>query len=114
MEGCFVIKASDARSWCHCPRRAWYDHRPPPDLIVGADPLDVLIAEAGRVHEDRIRTSLGGGVRGESPSHTQVLMAQGAPLIYQPAFEDHDLGLEGRPDFLIRSPHGDYQVADAK
>ena len=109
-----MIQASDARSWCHCPRRAWYDHRPPPDLIVGANPLDVLMAEAGRVHEDRIRNSLGGGVRAESPSHTQALMAQGAPLIYQPAFEDQQLGLEGRPDFLIRSPRGDYQVADAK
>lgn len=109
-----MIQASDARSWCHCPRRAWYDHRPPPDLIVGATPFDVLIAEAGQAHEAGIRAKLGGGVRAKSPAHTAALMAEGVPLIYQPAFEDHELCLEGRPDFLIRTPDGDYQVADAK
>ena len=109
-----MIKASDARSWCYCPRRAWYDHRPPPGLISSDDPFEVLIADAGQVHEARIRTSLGGGILAESPSHTRVLMAEGIPLIYQPAFEDHELDLEGRPDFLIRSSDGDYQVADAK
>lgn len=109
-----MIQASDARSWSHCPRRAWYDHRPPPDLIVGATPFDVLLAEAGQAHEAGIRAKLGGGVRAKSPAHTAALMAEGVPLIYQPAFEDHELGLEGRPDFLIRTPDGDYQVADAK
>ncbi len=109
-----MIQASDARSWCHCPRRAWYDHRPPPDLIIGATPFDVLIAEAGQAHEAEIRTKLGGGVRAKSPAHTAALMAEGVPLIYQPAFEDHELCLEGRPDFLIRTADGDYQVADAK
>jgi len=109
-----MIQASDARSWCHCPRRAWYDHRPPPDLIIGPTPFDVLIAKAGQAHEAGIRAKLGGGVRAKSPADTAALMAEGVPLIYQPAFEEHELGLEGRPDFLIRSPDGDYQVADAK
>lgn len=109
-----MIKASDARSWCYCTRRAWYDHRLPPGLPQRDDPFEALITEAGQAHEERIRTSLGGGILAESPAHTKALMAQGVPLIYQPAFEDNELDLEGRPDFLIRNPVGDYQVADAK
>lgn len=109
-----MIKASDARSWCYCQRRAWYDHHQPPGLIFEDDSFEALITEAGQAHEERIRASLGGGILAESPTHTKSLMAQGVPLIYQPAFEDNELDLEGRPDFLIRNADGDYQVADAK
>lgn len=109
-----TIRASDASSWCHCPRRAWYDHRPPANFVPTTDRFETLISEAGQAHESRVRGRLGASTQARSAEHTQALIKKGAPIIYQPAFVDDQLGLEGRPDFLIHKSKGGYQVADAK
>lgn len=108
------ISASDARSWRHCLRKVWYDHKPPKDFEVVEDHFEVLVQEFGKEHEDRVKTNFGGLVKANSVEHTQTLIDEGVPAIYQPHFVDTDLKVAGRPDFLIRTASGQYQIADAK
>jgi predicted RecB family nuclease len=111
-----VIRASDARSWKACVRRAWYDHYPPSGWSPPEpEEFDQLTAQAGVEHEKSVLRRLEAShqvVTAHSEVHTVELMRQGAAVIYQPQLADGDL--TGRPDFLIRLPSGDYQAADAK
>jgi uncharacterized protein len=109
-----VINASEAVTWVKCRRRAWFDRNPPSDLQVSIDPFDELIQQRGRAHEERIRDQYDSWTQAESLESTDLLIDQGTEVIYQPHLEDRNRGLRGRPDFLERTPSGEYQVADAK
>ena len=111
-----LIRATDARSWKECTRRAWYDRNPPS----GWSPpepqeFDTLTAEAGIEHEKIVLHRLEAMhtvVPARSQTHATELMREGVPVIYQAPLECNDL--VGRPGFLIRRASGDYQPADAK
>jgi uncharacterized protein len=111
-----VIRATDARSWKECTRRAWYDRNPPPGWSTPEpEEFDTLTMEAGIEHEQAVLRQLEAlhtVVPADSAEHVAELMRKGVPVIYQAPLE-HD-GIAGRPDFLIRHPSGDYQPADAK
>ncbi len=109
-----LINASEAFAWVKCRRRAWFDRNPPLALPAPADPFEALMQQRGRAHEERIRDRFDAWVEAESAEHTQSLMEQGTPVIYQPHLENPAMGLGGRPDFLERTPRGEYRVADAK
>ena len=54
-----AIRASDAKSWVHCPRRAWFD-RHPPDGYESIEPAEfdqLMIALGGR-HEWNVKRQL--------------------------------------------------------
>ena len=110
------IRASDARSWTACARRAWYDHYPPPGWTrPKPEEFDRLTAESGIEHEKSVLKRIEAQhpvVTAGSAEHTAELMRLGVPVIYQPMLDGD--GLSERPDFLIRLPSGLYEPADAK
>ncbi len=112
------IKPSDARSWLSCSRRVWFDNNPPPGMEqVEANPFDQLIMTLGMRHEWNVKRQMEKEhqvVEAVSPEHTKALMEAGVEIIYQPKLADEALGIVGDPDFLIRTPSGEYQAADAK
>jgi uncharacterized protein len=112
------IRASDARSWTECLRKVWYNHNPPPlQQKPEDDSMLEFFKEKGFKHEDIVLKELKKKYKVEeatSAAHTQQLMKQGAEVIYQPQFVDHQKKIVGHPDFLIKQDDGSYQVADAK
>ena len=75
-----TIRASDARSWKACIRRAWYDHHPPAGWTrPEPEEFDSLTAKAGADHEKAVLRRLEAVhpvVTAESPAHTTELIAQ--------------------------------------
>lgn len=112
------IKPSDARAWLSCHRRVWFDNNPPAEMErVEPNPFDELIIKLGVRHEWSVKRQLEKDnqlVEAVSPEHTKALMVAGVEIIYQPKLIDESLSIVGDPDFLIRTPSGDYQAADAK
>lgn len=112
------IKPSDARSWLLCKRRVWYDNFPPEGFEPAEpDPFDDLIMQMGINHEWGIKRDLEKQftvIEAVSNEHTLGLMKAGAEVIYQGELIDEELGIIGKPDFLIKQPSGEYQAADAK
>lgn len=108
------LHPSSAVSWKECPRKVWYEYHPPAETSAERDPFDALIAQRGLAHEEEVRRAIGAEELGIDARHTRELMAQGVPAIYQPVLRDDELKIDGRPDFLIRSPSGEYQAGDAK
>ena len=112
------IIASDIVPLSYCARRLWFDYHPPDGLAdVASDPYEQLILEMGIAHEAAVLSALTGRIKAVealSVAHTDQLLAEGAPLIYQPHLEDKSNGLFGKPDFLIRDDDGAYFAADAK
>lgn len=108
-----LIYASDAHQWDHCLRQAWFLFHPLEGPELEDDHFGKLIRALGEEHEAAILRTFVNPVTAESAAHTQALMKDLAPVIYQPRFIDESLGLAGNPDFLILSEDG-YQVADAK
>jgi uncharacterized protein len=106
--------ASDVRAWQHCHRRVWYDHNPPDGFVVEEDRFEELIKYFGELHENGVKERLGVMVEAKDAEHTRQLIEDRTPAIYQPKFVDEEIGLEGRPDFLLLQDDGVYQVADAK
>ena len=110
-----LIKPSDATAWVSCIRRAWLDlHQA---TYYEPDPFSQLLFDAGLQHEQRILTQLQSRhdvYQATSFEHTQILMDEGVPVIYQARLINHEVGLLGFPDFLIRHENGQYQAADAK
>jgi len=104
--------ASDAKSWKSCRRHAWYDLREP-DFRLAPDPFEQLILQAGMQHERSVLSTLGEYQTASDESHTAELMAAQVPLIYQPKFQDDELGVVAQPDFLILEDEG-YRAVDAK
>lgn len=113
-KGNIRIDASMAISWSHCPRKLWYDYNPPKDFEFKEDPFDKLVIEEGLKHEKRVLATFPSYVEAKSVEHTQELIKNNTPVIYQPVLENKELNIYGRPDFLIRTSSGEYQVADAK
>ncbi|MCB1935815.1 MAG: TM0106 family RecB-like putative nuclease [Nitrosomonas sp.] len=110
-----LIKPSDAASWVSCRRRAWLKMHKAADYET--DGFTKLLFEAGLRHEREVLRELQNEYavhRAKSFEHTENLMQEGAPVIYQAQLVNHDLGLVGSPDFLIRHDSGQYQPADAK
>ncbi len=112
------ISASDVVSFTHCPRRLWYDHNPPPGLIEEPlDPFDQLVMALGLEHEAAVRDRFAEEstvVEATSVEHTQQLIHEATPVIYQAHLSDGTGELYGIPDFLILLEDGAYQAADAK
>lgn len=112
-----LISAGDAKSWKHCRRRVWFDFNPPDGLVSEEDAFEQLVQQAGDVHELQVKNRLqqqATVVEAESAQHTRALMAQKTPVIYQPVVIDEASRVIGKPDFLILTASGEYQVADAK
>jgi predicted RecB family nuclease len=112
-----LIKPSDARSWALCARRVWLDNKRDFELSPIEDEFEQLIIELGLAHEQTILQRLSSTVAvhtATSPEDTQLLMAEGAPVIYQAQVLDEANGFIGYPDFLIRHENSEYQPADAK
>ena len=111
-----MIRASDAKSWLHCARRAWLDNNPPPGYeTVEPNEFDQLVITLGHRHEWSVKGQLEKQyqvVEAVSEEHTQALMETGAQVIYQGRLRQGDI--IGIPDFLIRHESGAYQPADAK
>jgi len=107
------IQASDTKSFLHCRKQFWFDHQ---DTGVKAEEDDFHkhLAKKGNEHELKVLASLGKRTKATSPEHTQELMKKKVPVIYQPQFVDNDKQVSGKPDFLIITPEGEYQVGDAK
>lgn len=111
------INAGDAKAWKLCKRRVWYDHRLPQEVAPEEDAFESLIQQAGDDHERLVLerlTEFGEAVEAKSAEHTQALIESGTPLIYQPIARDNERRIQGRPDFLLLTESGDYQVVDAK
>jgi len=112
-----LISAGDAKAWKHCRRRVWFDHKRPPEAAGEADAFELLIQQAGDVHELQVKALLaqqGAVVEAHSAQHTRELMAQQVQVIFQPVAIDDINGVVGKPDFLILTATGEYQIADAK
>lgn len=111
-----TIRASDAKSWIHCARRAWFDNCPPEGYeSIEPGEFDQLVITLGNRHEWNVKRQLEKThqvVEAVSPEHTQALMQAGAEIIYQGKLGKDDI--IGIPDFLIRHESGQYQPADAK
>ncbi len=111
-----LIRASDAKSWEHCVRRAWFDNNPPMGYeSIKPNEFDQLILDLGIQHEQKVKHRLEEQyqlIEAKSEEHTQDLMSQGTQVIYQGLFIKDDI--IGKPDFLIRHESGSYQAADAK
>ncbi len=110
----FLLPVGTAKTWRECVRKFWYDQFPPDNLFVEKDPFEQLLSKLGMEHEERIKNSFSEITLALSPAHTQELMKQGVPVIYQPVIIDEQRKLIGKPDFLIRNETGEYIVADAK
>lgn len=111
------IKPSDARAWSECSRRVWLDNKGDVEVVPEEDAFAHLIIERGLQHEAAVLEQLSDEydvVHATSEKQTRDLMADGVDLIYQGELSDSDLGLLGKPDFIIRTENGDYQAADAK
>jgi len=110
------IKPSDATAWIACIRRAWLDKHQPNVAFV-PDAFNQLLCDLGLEHEAAMLAKLEDQypvIKAGSFDHTQILMQQGVPVIYQGRLVDAQEGLVGYPDFLIRHESGHYQPADAK
>ena len=107
------IYASDTNAWDRCRRLAWFLFHPPSDERVEPDRFQELIKGFGDDHEAEILASFDGAVEATSLEHTQTLINNRTPVIYQPKFHDAALNLTGTPDFLLLTDFG-YQLADAK
>lgn len=111
-----LIKPSDAAAWIACIRRAWLDKHQS-TTVYEPDAFNKLLSDLGLAHEAAMLARLEGQypvIQAISFDHTQVLMQQGAPVIYQGRLVDEQQGFVGYPDFLIRHESGEYQPADAK
>ncbi|HBV21097.1 MAG TPA: recombinase RecB [Nitrosomonas sp.] len=111
----YLIKPSDATTWVSCKRRTWLDMHQV--AVHDVDPFNQLLFDAGLQHETNVLTQLQSKHevhRATTFEHTRALMHQGAAVIYQARLVDHEVGLVGFPDFLIRHESGQYQAADAK
>lgn len=112
------INPSDAQPLYQCARRVWYEHNPPPGMEAAAlNPFDAMVVSMGNAYEQSIYDQLADTaeiVTAQSPEHTQALMAEGVPIIYQAQLRDEAEQFVGYPDFLVRQPDGRYQAADAK
>lgn len=110
------IRASDATSWIHCPRRAWLDNNPPPGYeTIEPNEFDQLVITLGNKHEQNVKRQLEMHhqvVNAVSEENTRTLMEAGTQIIYQGKLCKDDI--IGIPDFLIRDDSGAYQPADAK
>lgn len=110
-----LIKPNYAMSWVSCIRRTWLDmHQATP---FEPDLFNQLLFDAGLQHEKRVLKQLQAKHevhQATSFEHTQVLMSEHVPVIYQARLLNHHDGLVGFPDFLIRHENGQYQAADAK
>jgi uncharacterized protein len=110
------IRASDAKSWIHCPRRAWFDHNPPLGYEnIEPKEFDRLVITLRNRHEQTVKQRLEKYhqvVDGVSEENTRTLMEAGTQIIYQGHLCKDDI--IGIPDFLIRHDSGAYQPADAK
>ena len=104
--------ASDAKSWKHCRRRAWFDLRSP-ELAAPPDKFEQLIMHAGMKHEEAVLQDLGEYTRATDPEHTAALMEEKTPVIYQGVFRNDELRVVAQPDFLFLEKVG-YRAADAK
>lgn len=81
------------------------------------NPFDALVVSMGNEFEQTVKERLAVTaeiVTAQSKEHTDALMAEGAPVIYQAKLVDQANEFIGYPDFLIRQPDGRYQAADAK
>lgn len=110
-----LIKPSDAGAWISCVRRVWLDKHEP--ITYESDAFNRLLSEQGLAHEAAMLAKLeeqNPVSKASSFEHTQSLMREGVPVIYQARLVDEQLGLVGYPDFLIRHESGQYQAADAK
>ena len=110
-----LIKPSDASAWMTCIRRVWLDKHQP--IATEPDGFNQLLSDLGLEHEAAMLAKLGDQYavsKAVSFEHTQALMQQGVPVIYQGRLLDEQQGLVGYPDFLIRHESGHYQSADAK
>lgn len=112
------INPSDVHSLSHCARRLWYEYNSPPGIEAAAmNPFDALVVSMGNAYEQTVKERLAATadiVTAQSKEHTDTLMAEGAPIIYQAKLVDQVNQFLGYPDFLIRQPDGRYQAADAK
>jgi len=110
------IRASAAKSWVHCPRRAWFDYNSPTGYeTLELNEFDQLVISKGEVHEQNVLKQLAAEaqvVEATSEEHTRALMKEGTPIIYQAELSDGEI--VGIPDFLIRDASGQYFPADAK
>ncbi|MDE3038261.1 MAG: TM0106 family RecB-like putative nuclease, partial [Pseudomonadota bacterium] len=110
------IRASDAKSWVHCLRRAWLDNNPPQGYeTIEPNEFDQLVITLGNRHEWNVKRQLEKQyqvVEAVSEDHTRALMEAGAQIIYQGRLHQDDI--IGIPDFLIQHESGAYQPADAK
>ncbi|WP_172592360.1 TM0106 family RecB-like putative nuclease [Nitrosomonas supralitoralis] len=110
-----LIKPSDASAWIACHRRAWLDKHQPASYE--PDAFNQLLSDLGLEHEAAVLAQLENQYpvsHATSFEHTQALIQQGIPIIYQGRLRDECQGLVGYPDFLIRHESGQYQPADAK
>lgn len=107
------IYASDTYEWNHCARLAWFLFHPPMGVPIEPDRFGQLIKTMGEEHEAAILNTFEDPVKAESLEHTQALITENTPVIYQPQFFDEIRGIKGTPDFLLLTADG-YHVADAK
>ena len=111
-----MIRASDATSWIHCPRRAWLDNHPQEGFEAAApSEFDQLVMTLGTRHEWSVKRQLEKQyqvVEAVSEEHTRALMEARVQVIYQGQLTKD--GVIGKPDFLILHSSGQYQPADAK
>src|SRR5689334_9620306 len=98
-----MIRASDATSWIHCPRRAWLDSNPPEGYeTVAPSEFDQLVMQLGIRHEWNVKRQLEKQyqvIEAVSEEHTQALMQARVEVIYQAKLSKDDI--VGFPDFLI-------------
>ena len=116
MTDSLYIRPSDARSWLHCKRRAWYDNFPPENMLE-TDPFEELIRQMAIRHQQSVKQYYEQKLRvieATSVEHTDQLMADGVDAIYHPQIVDHQNKILGQPNFLIRNADGQYQTIDAK
>jgi len=109
------IRPSDAASWAACRRRAWLKlHH---FIEYETDGFANLLFEAGLQHERSVLKQLENEHEvqyANSFEHTENLMQQQVPVIYQAKLINHDIGIVGYPDFLILHDSGQYYPAEAK
>jgi len=110
------IRASAAKSWVHCQRRAWLDSNLPQGYeTTEPNEFDQLVMRLGIRHEWNVKRQLEKQyqlIEAVSEEHTKALMDAGVQVIYQGQITKD--GIVGKPDFLIRHESGEYQPADAK
>lgn len=110
-----LIRPSDASAWVACTRRVWFDQHQP--VAYEPDDFSRMLSDIGLEHEAAILARLESQYpvsTATSVEHTQTLIQQGVPVIYQGQLKNDQLGLVGYPDFLILHESGHYQPADAK